>query len=466
MKKIINNLSKDVEIYVKILLDNNESYSISNYGFIINNNIEKTNIISDKTITRKSHKVIADLKENEESLILTMTVAKATQNEENIVFYEEPFLKAVFNKKYRELSQEILNEEIYNDIKRYENENIPILNSVVFDKFCHLILSGEERYEDLIKFCKNVTSKNIYKFYLRNYQKSISLFIDNKCANIDIAASLSSGYEIDYIPTKKIINLYNKYTEERTEMPDISLRMLCKLVEKYSFSEMEKLMMVAKKLKISSKSFWDKIYIIEGLSLTEISNYIIRNVVTGNFLYSSNIANNVYKFLELFIDYLNIKTEEDENFPDDIKMAHDMAIVRENERAQRRDEELRRRLIEEQQKEMEELENNFKNAVSCYQDLKWEKEIFSVEIPKETADLDAESDAMHNCVRGYKKRLANKQCQICFLRKENKPYITIEINMDGEIVQAKKFANALPDDDDLKILNEWSTVKGLVVKRL
>ena len=52
------------------------------------------------------------------------------------------------------------------------------------------------------------------------------------------------------------------------------------------------------------------------------------------------------------------------------------------------------------------------------------------------------------------------------MRKEGKAYITIEVNMDGEIVQAKKFANNLPDEDDLKILGLWANEKGLTIKRL
>ena len=249
-------------------------------------------------------------------------------------------------------------------------------------------------------------------------------------------------------------------------MGDISLKSLCKLIRKYSFDEVEKLMVVSKKMQFVYDNFWNKLLLIDNISLTDIANYLIKNVIVGSFYESGELRCNMNLFLCKYIDYLGIKKEEDDNFPESLSAAHDQAIEDYNERRRREDAELREKLIAKQKAENEQLEKDFQKAVKKYEDFTWEKDEFSIEVPKTTTDLDDESDAMHNCVRGYKKRVAYKVCQVCFMRKEGKAYITIEVNMDGEIVQAKKFANNLPDEDDLKILRLWANEKGLTIKRL
>lgn len=469
MKKIINKLSKDVEVYTKCIIANSDNrYYISNYGFVVASDDEKG--ISDKIISRHTTvKVISDFKEDKSSMTLTLSAIKTREDDETITFFEEPFVIATFNKKYRELSQQILNADDFEEFEEDESAiESKIVNIVLYDRFCHAMLSGEEKYEELMTFCRNINSKSIYKFYLNGCQKSLSLYVDIEEAHFDLKTSLSTGEPIDYTPTKKVIKLLRDYRADLNEirMGDISLKTLCKLIRKYSFDEVEKLMVVSKKMQFVYDNFWNKLLLIDNISLTDIVNYLIKNVIVGSFYESGELRCNMNLFLCKYIDYLGIKKEEDDNFPESLSAAHDQAIEDYNERRRREDAELREKLIAKQKAENEQLEKDFQKAVKKYEDFTWEKDEFSIEVPKTTTDLDDESDAMHNCVRGYKKRVAYKVCQVCFMRKEGKAYITIEVNMDGEIVQAKKFANNLPDEDDLKILGLWANEKGLTIKRL
>ena len=64
---------------------------------------------------------------------------------------------------------------------------------------------------------------------------------------------------------------------------------------------------------------------------------------------------------------------------------------------------------------------------------------FTIEVPKDTADLINTSDEMNHCVHGYDERVIRKKCQIINLKKDNKRIYTIELVPKGGIYQIDQF---------------------------
>lgn len=84
---------------------------------------------------------------------------------------------------------------------------------------------------------------------------------------------------------------------------------------------------------------------------------------------------------------------------------------------------------------------------------------FVIRPAQSIADLAFEAEAQQNCVyKNYSSRYANGACVIAFVRRCNDPaksYITVEINNEYEIVQARIARNYLPDDEGKQFLAEY-----------
>lgn len=183
----------------------------------------------------------------------------------------------------------------------------------------------------------------------------------------------------------------------------------------------------------------DHIYEIYDLykiihSIEKIKRYLKKQTVFSQFYEKDepNWAGGSYKvghFLRDWIDYLNAckKLEFDMKdrsvlFPKDLKQAHDNVIeqvkIRANERL---DKKIRARA--------KKLDNfNFR-----YGDL--------VAAPAASSgELIAEGKALHHCVGMYTERYAAGSTNIIFIRQAeavDKPFFTMEVNKDNEIVQVR-----------------------------
>ena len=97
----------------------------------------------------------------------------------------------------------------------------------------------------------------------------------------------------------------------------------------------------------------------------------------------------------------------------------------------------------------------------------FEKYPFIVTVPSTSDDLFKESESMHNCVRIYVDRVAQKRTRIYFLRKKKEPeksFGTIEVSGDGKrLCQAKAFANGRLDHRAQKFLVKWCRRKGISI---
>jgi len=78
--------------------------------------------------------------------------------------------------------------------------------------------------------------------------------------------------------------------------------------------------------------------------------------------------------------------------------------------------------------------------------------------PETPEDLVQEGNQIGHCVGSYVKNVCKQTSAILFLRKKkqiDKSYITIEIK-DGNIVQAKCKMNALPDEEQRKVIENFA----------
>ena len=99
--------------------------------------------------------------------------------------------------------------------------------------------------------------------------------------------------------------------------------------------------------------------------------------------------------------------------------------------------------------------------------MRFEGDPFIVTVPAHIDDLFIESMNMHNCVRIYVTRVANKNARIYFLRKKDDPdksYGTLEVSHDGEkLFQAKAFANERLPMYAQKFVVKWCRAKKIKI---
>ena len=157
----------------------------------------------------------------------------------------------------------------------------------------------------------------------------------------------------------------------------------------------------------------------------------------------------VTNFAQLFRDYLNMKEVDEPIYPDNLKEAHDLAADSYEKR--------RREKIEQERIEA------FSRNVDNYRNLIDEVDDYKFIVPEEPDDLTKEGRKMNHCVGGYINNVINGISKIIFVRKEDEPYITIEVRGKA-IVQAKKFRNERPDENDDKLIRNWAGRKELTVQ--
>lgn len=91
---------------------------------------------------------------------------------------------------------------------------------------------------------------------------------------------------------------------------------------------------------------------------------------------------------------------------------------------------------------------------------------------KSAKELQQEGNAQRHCVLSYKNRCINGSCSIWSLKlgleqdtiNQAKRKITIELNNDGTIVQAKGLANRAMKSDEKAIIQRWAKENGLKMR--
>ena len=95
------------------------------------------------------------------------------------------------------------------------------------------------------------------------------------------------------------------------------------------------------------------------------------------------------------------------------------------------------------------------------------KDSYMVTAPETSDDLFRESESMHNCVRIYVSRVAQRSSRIYLLREKEKPdksYGTIEVSGDGSrLIQAKAFGNRKLPGRAQKFVVKWCRSKKIKI---
>lgn len=113
------------------------------------------------------------------------------------------------------------------------------------------------------------------------------------------------------------------------------------------------------------------------------------------------------------------------------------------------------------------IENNlWKDAAAFLEPLEYFGEKYQIIVPRCTADLAKEGEQQSNCVKTYEQRLLDLNTRICFMRyadpkKADRSLVTIEVDNNNRVVQAKARFNARPSEEKLRFVKEWEKARGL-----
>ena len=184
-----------------------------------------------------------------------------------------------------------------------------------------------------------------------------------------------------------------------------------------------------------------------------------------NTYYKKKVGSTKSSVLTTYSDYLDMKEELGYDmtnsitiYPHDLKAEHDKAVIERNEAAAKRREEAANNMYKE-------ISQRFKKADKIYS---YHSGKLFVRPAKNAAEIIEEGRILHHCVGGdtYLNAHAKKESIILFLRKkENTPYITIEMEPTGEIVQWYGAYDKKPDEEKIdRWLNKY--VKQLDIKAL
>lgn len=191
-----------------------------------------------------------------------------------------------------------------------------------------------------------------------------------------------------------------------------------------------------------------------GYKVTELLSYLLRQVV-----FYRDSANIVFPFAEAgyFKDYIEMNETyglKYDRYPAKIKRAHNLTAKN----------------IQSLIDTSSEVSDKFEEAVILYSDV--EKIIKYVPDPKKPEEfteyafitphsikaLIQEGNDMHHCVGSYVNKIIDKQARVVFMRlasEKNKSLITLDIDENYNLVEAKKAFNDDVDAEQMKVINKW-----------
>lgn len=105
-----------------------------------------------------------------------------------------------------------------------------------------------------------------------------------------------------------------------------------------------------------------------------------------------------------------------------------------------------------------------------YKRLEYENEDKTIKVirPLKPQDIKDEAVQQANCVASYIDRVMEGRTRILFIRRTDeidKSYITMEVNQNGEMIQAYGACNRKPDAEGLAFIREYCKEKGLKQKQ-
>lgn len=189
--------------------------------------------------------------------------------------------------------------------------------------------------------------------------------------------------------------------------------------------------------------------------VTDLLNYFLRqsfySSTAGYFTFPCNEAMYLSDYLDM-CDKYGLKAEK---YPSQLRRMHD--IVAKNVAALEADSDF--------------VKDEFEMAVKAYMDV--EKEIsitipldggesetrrYSFIVPRTIKDIVEEGNVLHHCVGSYSNKIINKEARVVFMRDSENvkmPLVTIDIDENYNLVEAKKAFNDDVDATQRKAINKW-----------
>lgn len=454
-----------------------ESYSNLGYFFLAKDNIKPIKIENSSLPT--SIDIISELEETDDSLVLRIGnvifdvieedgVFKEVFDDSKTISFSKTELRAVGN-KFDESLVDLL--DIKNDLCR---PNILLFVSKIISLNDNL-----KRYFDLVPnylfnpkdsiFIMNLF--NMIIFNLPEFEKIINSnnenFLKNNLGNKSFEISEANKlHQVVGLP-KFAINLIKEMKLE--EFVD-SFKDLSNVVDGNSlniiltFLQRGKLLFDAncvgkgkdyKVLKMKSfLTYLTKILSRKTYKVTDLLNYFIRQSMyysnAGYFTFPIDEAMYLSDYLDMCEKY-GLKAEK---YPSQLKRQHD--IIAHNVIALEKDSEV--------------LAEEFKKAVDSYRIAEREIEVsevidgvkiprkYTFLVPRTVKDIVNEGNEMHHCVGSYGDKIIDGTARIVFMRNSDDlktSLVTIDIDEDFNLVEAKKAFNEDVDDIQMKAIKKW-----------
>lgn len=152
--------------------------------------------------------------------------------------------------------------------------------------------------------------------------------------------------------------------------------------------------------------------------------------------------------LKMWRDYLIMKEDEDNIYPSNLKEVHDEAT----KEFYNRNEDI-----------SFDVYYNFKNAIKNYENLEYEKNGYTIRIPRDPCEMKKVGKNLHICVGAYVSSVAEKTSKILWLCNRNDiPIAALEVK-ENRLIQAKAAHNSHPTYEMEQIIKSWCSKKELVI---
>lgn len=213
-----------------------------------------------------------------------------------------------------------------------------------------------------------------------------------------------------------------------------------------------------RKITEKDKSYWNSVFNngwIDFSVLDEIFNTFditmktfIDRLIRG--IFQNNISPNAY--IDVIYNYIRmckiIGIETEKKLPKNVISLHDIMVLQIEDIQDKKIKELF----------VSQIKKNKELLTSLPDDTQ-----YVIISPEETSDLIMEGKQMNHCVGSYIDRVAEGLSKIFFLRKKaeiEKAYVTIELDRNNGLVQAKASCNTSPSKEDMEFIYSWVNKLG------
>ena len=202
-------------------------------------------------------------------------------------------------------------------------------------------------------------------------------------------------------------------------------------------------------------SFLDNVEVLikKDYRVVDLLNYLLKQSMYYNDLHEFHFPLKESMLLKDYVEMCENFGLKYEKYPSRLRKTHD--IVAKN--------------INSLQEVSIEIDDKFEESTIKYFEVEMEIEIkdpkdpkvkktYIFSVPSSVRDLIQEGNDLHHCVGSYANKIMNGESCIVFMRDAETPnvsFITIDINKNYELLEAKKNFNEEPEPEYYKIIEKW-----------